>query len=86
MLRELQIETKRELENKLITPESFSQSVIEFIEQYDYDPIDGLVEYCNKHEIELNKVPDLMAPRLLSMIQEDAENKHLIERTPKIEW
>lgn len=86
MLKELEEETKKELQNKMLTPEKFSLAVEKYIRKHDYDPIDGLMEYCKQHNIELENVPSLVSSRLKSLLEEDAENRHLIKRKPKLKF
>lgn len=81
------IQAKEALERKLWTPEKFLMSVEKYAQEYDYDMVDAVVEYCKLRELEIDFVAkELMSPRLYSRIQEDAENKRLIKKVHQLHF
>ena len=80
-----QMAAEEALKRKQWTPEKFLLSVEKYCNDYGHNVVDGIVEFCQKHEIDFEVVSNhLMSDRLYSLIQDDAEGRGLIKRTKKL--
>lgn len=82
-----QMQAEEALRKKQWTPEKFLLEVENYCQKYDYDMIEGLVEYCQEQSLDLEFVAaDLMSDRLYSLLQDDAEAKRLIQKTHRLQF
>ena len=80
-----QMQAEEALNRKQWTPEKFLIEVKNYCEKYDFEIIEGLIEYCNEHDLDLEFVAnDLMSNRLYALLQDDAEAKRLIVKSKRL--
>lgn len=74
------ITAERALRDKLLTPEKFLVLVENYAEEYDYSILEAVVHYCQENDIDIELVATkLMSNKLYNLIEEDAEEKNLID-------
>lgn len=82
-----QMEAEEALKRKQLTPEKFLIEIESYCSKYDHSILDGVVEYCNENDLDPEFVAkELISDRLYALLQEDAESKHLIEKTKRIKF
>ena len=81
------IEAETALKCKMWTPEKFINTIEDYAIQHDYSILEAVLEYCKDNDLNVEFVgKELLSPRLESKLQDDAENRRLIERTNRLRF
>jgi len=62
----------------------FSEKVIKFITDHNYEYINGLMEFCLKESIEFDEITGLISDKLYQLLQKEAIDNKLIKKTNNI--
>lgn len=71
------------IEKKFLSAEKFSLEIENYVLENSCNYIDGIIAYCEEHEIELETVPKLLSKPLKERIKVNAENLNFLKRTSK---
>ena len=66
--------------------QNLDEKIETLVEENDIDYIDAVIDYCEKHGLELEVVADVIQnlPNLRSKIEIEAENLHFLKKTARL--
>ena len=67
-----------------ITPAMFAKEIERIVTQSKMDYIQAVLYYCEKHNIDLESVPQLLNSQLKQKLEMNGQELHLLPRTSKL--
>ena len=80
---EIDNEIQKIIKSKFLSPEKFSLDIERYIRDNECNYIDGIVQYCEENEIELETVSKLMSKPLKEKLKNDAIELNFFKKLTK---
>jgi hypothetical protein len=80
---EINKEVQDIIKSKFLSPDKFSIDIERYVRDNNCNYIEGIIQYCEEHEIELETVSKLMSKPLKEKLKNDAEELNFLKSTTK---
>jgi hypothetical protein len=80
---EINDEVQQIIKSKFLSPEKFSLDVERYVRDNNCNYIEGIVQYCEENEIELETVSKLINKPLKDKLKNNASELNFLKRTTK---
>lgn len=80
---EINSEIQEIIKSKFLSPEKFSLDIERYIRDNNCNYIDGIVQYCEENEIELETVSKLMSKPLKDKLKHNAAELNFLKKVNK---
>ncbi len=80
---EINKEVQDIIKSKFLSPDKFSIDIERYVRDNNCNYIEGIIQYCKEHEIELETVSKLMSKPLKEKLKNDAEELNFLKSTTK---
>lgn len=74
---------EKELKSKFLTQTKFSSEIENFVKCGNINYIEAIVQYCENHGIELDKVPKLLSKPLKERLKCEAMQLNYLKKTSR---
>lgn len=80
---EINSEIQQIIKSKFLSPEKFSLDIERYVRDNNCNYIEGIVQYCEENEIELDTVSKLITKPLKDKLKHNASELNFLKRTTK---
>lgn len=80
---EINNEIQQIIKSKFLSPEKFSLDIERYVRDNNCNYIEGIVQYCEENEIELETVSKLITKPLKDKLKNNAAELNFLKRTTK---
>lgn len=80
---EINSEVQQIIKSKFLSPEKFSLDIERYVRDNNCNYIEGIVQYCEENEIELDTVSKLITKPLKDKLKHNASELNFLKRTTK---
>jgi hypothetical protein len=80
---EINNEVKKIIQSKFLSQEKFSIEIERYVLKNNCNYIDGIVQYCEENEIELDIIPKLISKPLKEKLKNNATELNFLKKVTK---
>ena len=80
---EINKEVQDIIKSKFLSPDKFSIDIERYVRDNNCNYIEGIIQYCEEHEIELETVSKLMSKPLKEKLRAEATELNFLKKTSR---
>lgn len=80
---EIENELQNIIKSKFLSPERFSLDIERYVRDNNCNYIEGIVQYCEENEIEIEKITKLISKPLKEKLKNDAVELNFLKKVIK---